>query len=134
MKKASIALAALALLAACSAFGARRTDTLQVPPGTSTVRLFACTEDSLTALGHGSSFWPGVSRKDVAGGVLETGNYPEDNVIGFRVRMSYAAGSQAARIEMKAFGPYFTDLGAGTAMSDLRSAIARCLTTRPSRG
>ncbi|WP_143703993.1 MULTISPECIES: hypothetical protein [Luteimonas] len=63
----------------------------------------------------------------MATGVLETGDFARTNVQGIRLRVRYDTSSGEGRIQLKASGPYFMDLGADAALASLLTAP--CLTS-----
>lgn len=106
-------------------------DVLTVPTDLPTQRLFDCAETSITKLSETSSSWPKVTRKDDAKGVLESGNFEEENRSGFRMRIERAQGAGQARITLKGAGAYFVDLGVEQAMKDLKASLNSCVATQP---
>lgn len=104
-----------------------KTDTLAVPSGTSTQRLFDCAESSIRGFASTDSNWLPVVRKDVSGGVLESEDFDAGNVVGFRVRIVRKDGSDTADLDLKGAGPYFMDLGVDGAVERLKASIGACL-------
>jgi hypothetical protein len=101
---------------------------LQVPPGTPIPRLLACAENAVVTLSKTQNNWDDrITLKDLAGGRLETGNFPEKNVIGFRVSVQYATNAASARVQLKGAGPYFVDLGVDAAMAAFMQQTSACL-------
>ncbi len=70
-----------------------------------------------------------ITLKDPSGGRLETGHFPEKNVIGFRVSVQYAANATTARVQVKGAGPYFVDLGVDAAMAAFVKQTSACLSS-----
>ncbi len=68
-----------------------------------------------------------VTAYDTAQGVLETGDYPQSNRQGLRVRAVYTRATATLRIQIKAAGPYGSDLGAQAQGSELVQHLRRCL-------
>lgn len=110
---------------------------LAAKPGTA--RALECVRTSVIALGSVKS--PGVgglppmtqgwwstefTRFDPARGVLETGHYPDSNIVGVRLRATYDASQGALRLQLKAAGPYYTDLGAPSHLDRLRERVVAC--------
>lgn len=129
-RAASCALATL-IIGGCSVNGTpgpapKRTDAISLPAGLDTERLFDCAESSIASFARESSSWPGVSRRDAAAGVLESGEFEEENRGGFRIRLERTSPT-AAKIEMKGAGAYFVDLGVDRAMTDFKASLATCL-------
>jgi hypothetical protein len=103
---------------------------LQVPPGTSTSRLLGCAEQAVLTLSRTQNNWDDrITLKDLSGGRLETGHFPEKNVIGFRVSVQYAANATTARVQVKGAGPYFVDLGVDAAMAAFVKQTNACLSS-----
>ncbi|UYB51298.1 hypothetical protein OCJ37_15045 [Xanthomonas sp. AM6] len=105
-------------------------DVLVVPADLPTQRLFDCAETSISKLSETSSSWPKVTRKDDAKGVLESGNFEEENRSGFRMRIERPQGAGQARITLKGAGAYFVDLGVEQAMKDLKASLDSCVATQ----
>ncbi len=104
----------------------KRADTVSLPAGLETEHLFDCAESSIASFAKESSSWPGVTRRDVAAGILESGEFDEENRTGFRVRIERTSPT-AAGIEMKGAGAYFVDLGVDQAMADFKASLEACL-------
>jgi len=106
--------------------------TLDLPAGTSTATVFVCVEESVRALHRAQSLWNDrVTRRDLSAGLIETGDFDDDNVIGFRVRVRSAPGSSEATVQIKGAGAYFTDLGVDKALSDFEAGMRACLPSPP---
>lgn len=124
-----------ALLAGCHAnpltmSAPSRSTTLAVPKGTDPQTVIDCAERSIQTLARGNSHWirqPVV--KDIPGGRFETGDFDEENIIGFRVRLVVKAGEPAASaaLTIKGAGPYFSDLGVDAAMNSFVDEARKCL-------
>lgn len=129
--------AGLALLAsACSLpAAAHRTPmasaVLSVPADLPNQRLFDCAESSIATLSETSSSWPKITRDDPAQGILESGDFPETNRSGFRLRLERPPGANQAKLALKGAGAFFVDLGVDQAMRDLKTALDRCVATQP---
>jgi len=115
---------------------------VQVPAHRTTERALDCVRDSIlslspqkeTAIAPGVSFkskqgmWAtDVTRLDYKRGVLETGNYPMPNIVGLRVRAVYLSSSSRLRLQLKAAGPYYADLGATENVAELRLLVSKCV-------
>jgi len=115
---------------------------LQLSSQVTTERSLGCVRSSILALspvrevtsGPGVSFrskegmWSTeVTRIDYERGVLETGNFPASNIVGVRVRAVYVSSSSLLRLQVKAAGHYYADLGAPEHLAKLRSAITKCV-------
>ncbi len=104
---------------------------LHVPANLPNQRLFDCAESSIATLSETSSSWPKVTREDPAQGILESGDFPETNRSGFRLRLERPPGASQAKLMLKGAGTYFVDLGVDKAMQDLKTALERCVATQP---
>lgn len=99
-----------------------------VPPGTPTLRLLACAEKTVLTLSKTQNNWDDrITLKDPASGRMETGNFPEKNVLGFRLSVSYPANAASARVQLKGAGPYFVDLGVDAAVTAFVQQTSACL-------
>ena len=124
-----------ALLAGCHAnplamSAPSRSTMLAVPKGADSQTVIACAERSIQALARGNSHWIGQPTvKDIPGGRFETGDFDEENIIGFRVRLVVKTGEPAASaaLTIKGAGPYFSDLGVDAAMKSLVDETRKCL-------
>jgi hypothetical protein len=102
--------------------------TLTAPAGTSVEAVFSCVENSVRPLHREQSFWSDqVTRRDDRAGIIETGNFEENNVIGFRVRVQFTPESKEVSILIKGAGAYFTDLGVEKALVDFDARMQACL-------
>jgi hypothetical protein len=105
-------------------------------------RALDCVKTSIVALGPEKevTLAPGVSflakhgrwsttvtKQDYKSGVLETGNYPMSNIVGVQVRAKYLKESAGLRIQLKAAGFYYADLGAPEHLAELRESVTRCV-------
>ncbi len=91
-------------------------------------RVFQCAESTLERLHQQDNHWVRqITRKDSGAGVLETGNFPEENEMGFRLsaRLEVSAGRVA--LSFKGAGPYFTDLGVESAAQKFADGLSQCL-------
>lgn len=101
-------------------------------PGVDTARVFACAEDSARAQAAIDDRWrPAVTRRDLAAGTLETGDYPDHNRVGFRVQVRHRAARGRVDIRMKGAGAYATDLGVEAALQRFGDDLSRCLAVLP---
>ena len=101
---------------------------IQVPPNTATSRLLACSERTVLSLSKTQNNWVDrVTLKDERGGRFETGNFPEKNVMGFRVSVRFVANAPSAQVQLKGAGPYFVDLGVGGAIETFVQKTTACL-------
>lgn len=101
---------------------------IAVAPGTTTAQVFACAERELQALAAEDETWLGeVTRRDFAQAVLESGDYNNEDITGFRVRLEHHVASNTIEVEAKGAGAYFVDLGVDAAMQTFRQRFERCL-------
>ena len=114
----------VAVLAACVPSSRRQ---VSLPHALPTAQLFACTEEAITHLRAGNQAWQPVSLRDDGAGVLESGDYPQRNRIGLRIRLQHRSGSDRAQLLLRGAGPYFIDLGVDAAADELAAAIEGCL-------
>lgn len=126
------AVAVLLLIGGCQMTSANgpvpsKTEHFALQAGATTTRLFDCAETAIASFAKGNSSWLPVARKDVAAGILESTDFEPANIVGYRVRITAPADGGPVTIVLKAAGPYFIDLGAEQAMSELKSSITRCL-------
>lgn len=107
-----------------------------------TVRIFECIQSAISSLDpeRDTTIAPGlvfrarqgwwatnVTKINFEDGVLETGNYSESNVAGVRLRAVYSQRRAVLRLQLKAAGPYYTDLGAQEHMDQFRSRLVPCV-------
>jgi hypothetical protein len=101
---------------------------ISVAPGTTTAQVFACAERELRTLANEDEIWlDEVTRRDEATAVLESGDYADENVSGFRVRVQHSAETNTIELELKGAGAYFVDLGVDAATQTFRERLERCL-------
>ena len=102
-----------------------------IPAGVHTEAVLSCAETSVRTLHDRNELWNiRVTRRDPGRGVLETGDFDDDNIGGFRISMQYGPEANAMRIRVKAAGPYFMDLGAEKAFADLDAQMRQCLSSK----
>ncbi len=68
-----------------------------------------------------------VTAYDLAQGLLETGDYPQANRQGLRVRAVYTRATATLQLQLKAAGPYGADLGVQAQGSVLVERVTRCV-------
>jgi hypothetical protein len=102
---------------------------LKAPADTPVEQVFGCAEQWLAPLqGNRPNFWKhAITTRDVANGLFETGNFPNDNVMGFRIHLHYQLKTGAIDLRLKGTGLYFTDLGVDRAMSGFKEDLQKCL-------
>ena len=102
-----------------------------IPAGVDTEAVLSCAETGVRTLHDRNELWNiRVARRDPGRGVLETGDFDDDNIGGFRISMQYGPEANAMRIRVKAAGPYFMDLGAEKAFADLDAQMRQCLSSK----
>lgn len=107
-----------------------------------TARVFECIQSAISSLNpeRDTTIVPGlvfkakqgwwatnVSRLNFDEGVLETGDYSGSNIAGVRLRAVYSQRRAVLRLQLKAAGPYYVDLGAQEHMNQLRSRVVPCV-------
>lgn len=107
-----------------------------------TARVLGCVQTAIqslsplkeTTIAPGATFkskhgwWStNFTKLNIADGVLESGDYSESNVAGVRVRAVYSPQTAILRLQLKAAGPYYVDLGAREHMNQLRSRVEPCV-------
>ena len=106
-------------------------DYVDTPVGISADSLVSCAESAVMQLERGDDRWDKrVTLKDAQAGIIETGNFQEENESGFRVRVAFAPEKNRADIALKGAGAYFVDLGADEAMAEFKKAISKCLSNK----
>lgn len=101
--------------------------TVPLPPAVSGTTALDCVASSVQSLRERNGFWMAVSRRDDGQGVLETGQYPASNLSGFRLRARVDEPRRQLRLQLKAGGPYYVDLGAKPGVTALAAAVDTCL-------
>jgi hypothetical protein len=102
--------------------------TITAPADTDTDHVLSCTEDTIAGLARKDDRWdPRITHRDAAAGVIETGNFQEENESGFRARVQFDAGRNSVQVDLKGAGAYFTDLGVDAAVAEFSAALERCL-------
>jgi len=101
---------------------------ITVAPGTTTAQVFACAERELRTLATEDEMWLAeVTRRDASAAILESGDYADENVSGFRVRLQHRVDANTIELELKGAGAYFVDLGVDAATQTFRQRFERCL-------
>lgn len=103
-----------------------------VPAGLSNAALVDCVEATVRELHGADEQWSlRITRRDVARGRFETGDFDRANVMGYRLRLVRDGDAARATLSVRAAGPYFTDLGAERALSNAQARLATCLARAP---
>jgi hypothetical protein len=126
---ASLCLSAL-LLGGCSIAPTSRAS-LQITAGTPVEQVFGCAEQQLKQLqgNRNKTYWvQSITKRDAANGLLETGNFPDDNLIGFRINLHYQSESGSIDLRLKGVGPNFNDLDINWATNRFKDNFQKCLT------
>lgn len=122
---------ALALMLTAALAGGcapQASDSFTIAGGVTNAHLFACAESALATLQRMDAHWTTrITLRDTRRGRLETGDFPESNVMGYRIRVVREGGAPRAVLQVRAAGPYFTDLGADDAMRALKKSLTACL-------
>lgn len=105
--------------------------TTQAAIHTPTERVFDCAQRRLDELRKQDALWDAkVTLRDLSAGILETGDFSEDNVTGFRVRLAYRHTTGTIDLRMKGAGAYFVDLGVDQALAQFNQGFNTCLANR----
>lgn len=101
---------------------------LMLAGGVTNAQLFACAGSALVELRRTDAHWSTrITLRDAGRGRFETGNFPESNVMGYRIRVVREGDAPRAVLHVRAAGPYFADLGADDAMRALKKSLTACL-------
>lgn len=120
----------LMLSAALAAAGCtpQASDSLTLAAGVTNAQLFACAESAVVELRRADEHWSTrITLRDTGRGRFESGDFPESNVMGYRIRVVREGDAPRAVLHVRSAGPYFTDLGAGDAMAALTNSLTACL-------
>lgn len=103
--------------------------TLRIAPQIPTPKVFDCARQRLTQLGEDDALWDyKVTREDVPHGVLETGDFPEDNVSGFRLHLQHDAAAGKVALRLRGAGAYHVDQGVESGLKRFEEGFTHCLT------
>jgi hypothetical protein len=101
---------------------------IQAPAGLTSDAVVSCVESVVLTLARQDDRWDArVTRKDTAAGILETGNFDEENESGFRVRVAFDRKTGTMDFALKGAGAYFVDMGVESAIAEFDSAMRRCI-------
>lgn len=104
---------------------------LPVPAGIDAEAVFSCVETSVHSLHDRNQLWNiRVTRRDAGRGVIETGDFDDDNIGGFRVSVRHNPESNDVRMQLKGAGPYFMDLGVDKAFVEFDAQMRQCLSSK----
>lgn len=124
--RASFTLAPCFLLAGCLAPAASQS--VELAQEISGARVVACAERAVSELARADDRWdPRVTHRDPVKGVLETGNFSEENESGFRVQVELHARRRQVDVDLKGAGAYFVDMGVAEAIDAFSRKLTPCL-------
>ncbi len=104
---------------------------LPVPAGIDAEAVFSCVESSVRSLHDKNELWNiRVTLRDAGRGVIETGDFDDDNIGGFRVSVQHNLASNDVRMRIKGAGPYFMDLGVDQAFVEFDARMRQCLSSK----
>jgi len=104
---------------------------LPVPAGIGVEMVLSCVETSVHALHEKNELWnTRITRRDAGRGIIETGDFDDDNIGGFRVSVQHALESNDVRMRLKGAGPYFMDLGVEKAFAEFDAQMRQCLSSK----
>lgn len=90
--------------------------------------VISCAETTVTELAGKDDRWDArVTRRDPGTGLLETGNYDDENESGLRVRVQLDANGNAVDVGLKGAGAYTIDLGVDAAIDTFTASLEQCL-------
>lgn len=93
-------------------------------------RVLSCSEQAVSELADKDDRWDSrITHRDLATGVLETGNFQEENESGFRVRVALGPQRNVVNVDLKGAGAYFVDLGVDEAIAEFSTMLEQCLST-----
>lgn len=102
-----------------------------VPAGIGAEAVFSCVETSVQTLHDRNELWNiRVTRRDAGRGLIETGDFDDDNIGGFRVSVQHDSDSNDLRMRLKGAGPYFMDLGVEKAFAEFDAQMRQCLPSK----
>lgn len=103
-------------------------DSIQAPQSVTAEEVISCAENIVRTLARDDDRWDArITRRDVDAGILETGNFEEENESGFRVRIGFERKTGKIDIALKGAGAYFIDLGVKEAIVEFNSSMRECL-------
>lgn len=104
---------------------------LSVPAGIDAEAVFSCVETSVRLLQDRNQLWNiRVALRDAGRRVIETGDFDDDNIGGFRVSVQHDPASNDVRMRLKGAGPYFMDLGVDQAFVEFDARMRQCLSSK----
>lgn len=103
-------------------------DSIPVRQGTTAEVIIFCAESVVKTMAQNDDRWDArITRRDMDAGILETGNFEEENESGFRIKMDFDPRAGKVNIVLKGAGAYFVDLGVETAIVEFNTAMRECL-------
>lgn len=102
---------------------------IALPNAVTTEQVFQCAEKSINTLGKGGTLWKrNVTLRDVEAGLFETGDFPNDNIMGYRFRLKMkTTSSPSLSATVKASGPGQGDIRAEDAIIQFSARLQACL-------
>ena len=103
-------------------------DSIPVRQGTTAEVVVSCAESAVRTMAQNDDRWDArITRKEMDAGILETGNFEEENESGFRIRMDFDPRAGKVNVVLKGAGAYFVDLGVEAAIVEFNTAMRECL-------
>lgn len=120
---------AFILMLGVTACAPRASGSLPVPGSVSNAQIVSCARLTLADLGANNGLWRrDITLEDVDKGLLQSGNYPDENVMGYRLSLAVRrSDSVVIEMKVKASGPSQGDIGADAAVVQFKQALASCL-------
>ncbi|MEZ5705207.1 MAG: hypothetical protein R3E56_07760 [Burkholderiaceae bacterium] len=96
--------------------------------GLSVENALTCVAVTVASLhAHDDRWIATITTRQPHHGLIETGSFPDDNVVGFRVRGVFHPDRQHLVLTLKGSGAYHTDLGVEAAGQQLARELTPCL-------
>jgi len=113
----------------CDSFGPSQSASMDVPPGASAQKVFACLDEATSGKGDRPEYaGKGQAVRDLATGVYETDQYNASNVSGFRLKAERSKKTPSSlALTLRGAGAYCADLGVGPEMARLKADVSACL-------
>ncbi|MDO5686511.1 MAG: hypothetical protein Q4G42_03860 [Neisseria sp.] len=117
----------LAGLAACALVEPTANFNVQTQTALSRSDAVDCAVAAINSVAGSQPNWKTTPlEQDVVNGTVQTGHFSKAGVIGIRVKLVYDPAQRRYAGQIKASGPYYSDLGAKDAAADLSAALAQC--------
>jgi hypothetical protein len=102
--------------------------TVATSEGLGVENALTCVEVTVASLRTQDDRWIAtITARQPHHGLIETGNFPDDNQVGFRVRGVFHPDRHHLVLTLKGSGVYHTDLGVEAAGEQLARELAPCL-------